>query len=107
MAVTNITMYADPDYTVSVNLENNSFKMRFYSNTRNNLKHFDLYDAFDTPVALGTPLVPNLLIFENLDMSSFGLTGVFMMAPYNQNTVFEDVLLSQLPEKYFLVYLSE
>lgn len=107
MAVTFVTMYADPDYTISVTLEDKSFKMRFYSNTRNNLKHFDLYDAFDVPVILGTPLVPNLSIFENIDLSLFGLTGIFRMIPYNFNTVFEEVLLPQLPEKYFLVYLSE
>lgn len=107
MTVTNIAMYPDPEYSLSVDLESKSFKLRFYSNTRNNLKHFDLYDAFDTPVVLGTALVPNLLIFENLDISPFGLTGVFVMLPYNESTVFEDVLLAQIPEKYFLVYLSE
>lgn len=107
ITVTPILMYSDPDYTVSVTLDSLSFKMRFYSNTRNNLKHFDIYDALGVPVVLGVAITPYFKILEQPSLQEFGLKGYFVMMPYNPATVFENVALSELPEKYGLLYISE
>lgn len=105
--VTEIPLYPDPAFTQSVTLDQISFQMRFYVNTRTALYHFDLFDAVENPVALGIALLPYTKLCELPSLSQYGLHGYFVMMPINSNTIFEEVPVSAIWEKYGLLYISE
>ena len=107
MKITQILLYPDPQYTLQVTLDSASFSMRFYTNTRTSIKHFDIFDTFDNPIVQGIALLPNALLLDTLDLSSAGISGVFFLSPKNGEIVFEELLTESLPEYYEFFYLSE
>lgn len=103
----NLPIYPDPFYDYTVDLQGESIKLRFVVNVRQNLYHFDVVSDSDVVIVEGVALLPNTPLCERYDLSSFGLTGYFYLAPINLNTSFENLSTESLPDYYQFFYVFE
>ncbi len=79
MLLTEITLINDAFYTTDVDLEGNRFRLQFSFCTRTGLYYLDLFTSTGVPIVYGAALVPNTVILDNLDLSSFEISGVFIL----------------------------
>jgi len=109
MAITfvEIPLFPDPAYSMSINLEGNSYKVEIIYNTRMALYTISLYDVDDQPIVMGEALVPEYPIFADYALPN--LSGAFALIPKEtvQSTEPYKQHPMKLSEYYNLVYLYD
>lgn len=101
-----LPLFQDPFYQYTLALEGETKVFSFYWNERDRHWRMDIRYEDDTPVALGTKLVPLSPILLTNRLEDFNIRGFFAVVPLNDSVdnIREDY--RNLAQYYRLVYFS-
>ena len=103
--VKNIQLYNDPNYKVDATLEGAALKMNFLWNERMKRYSFDLYKSDGTVIFEGVVLQSGYdYPVSNSNMIQHGLHGLFVLSPFDPDTVVTDEFYRSWADYFILTY---
>lgn len=102
---TEVPLYPEESYSYKMNIEGESRKLVFNLNKRSGVYHLDIYSENNVAIVQGIPLLPRNALLNNYALSAQGITGYFILLPFNFNVDFNSVPPERLNEYYALFYI--
>ena len=92
-------------FRLNTELDNRTFIFDFYYNVRNDLWHFNLYDAEETPLLMGRPLNTRYDLLRRFKYNKSLPQGILML--YDKQEKDEESDSEQFGNRWLFLYRSD